>query len=83
MRETITGDNGDLRLGEIEHLNLDLVGRPAVVGIHDTDAVGNHQSAFERRAAAREDAEEISVRHLNNKARGHERDLTRGNRHRD
>ena len=41
---------------EVERRNLDLVGRAAVVGVDDADAVGDHQPALERRAAAREDA---------------------------
>jgi hypothetical protein len=60
---------------EIQQGNLDLVSRPAIVRIDNADAVGDHQPALERRAAAREDPQELSSRHFDHQPCRHERHL--------
>ncbi len=50
------------RVGDIQDLHLDLVVGSAIVGVDDADAVGDHQAALERRAAARQNGEEVARR---------------------
>src|SRR5690349_14131486 len=59
LRDAIARFDGHGRGREVQHLDFDFISRPAIVRIDDADAVGNDETAFERRAAAREDAEEM------------------------
>ena len=61
-------------VGDVDHLDLHLVGRAAVVGVDDADAVGDHQPALQRRAAARQDGQEVAGGHLDDQAGRHEGD---------
>ena len=62
MRQAVAAANRDRRGGEIQDLNLDLVGWAAVVRIDDANSVGDHQATLERRAATGEDAQEMAGR---------------------
>ena len=62
------------RRGEVDDGDLHFVPGTAVVGVDYADTVGDHQSSFQRSAAAREDSEEESLRHLDHQSRRHEPD---------
>src|ERR1041384_1768766 len=83
VRQASAGPHDDGPGGEVEDFDLDLVLRAAVVAVNDADAVGHHQSAFERRTAAREDAEEMSSGYGDDEPGRHERHFTGRDRHLD
>src|SRR3954469_20518793 len=64
----------DWRLRHVQHLDFDLVRVAAVVAVDHADTVGDHQSAAQWRAAAREDGEEVAVWNGDHQARRHQRD---------
>ena len=65
LRESVAGPDLHRLCREVEDLDLDLVSGTAVVAIDDPDAVGHHQAALERGAAAREHAQEVASRNGN------------------
>jgi len=65
------------RVGKVEHLHHDLVIWARIIRIDDADAVGDHQTALERRAASSEDTKEVTGGYLNDQAGPHEHDLSR------
>ena len=75
-REIFTGC-----IRDVQQLNLDLVRRAAIVGVDDADAVGDHQPALERRAAAGKYPEKVAVGHGNHQARPNQLDASGGNFH--
>src|SRR5262245_16245126 len=65
---------------EIENLDHDFVLRSGIVGIHDADAVGDEQTALERRAASGENSQKMTGRYLDNETCPDERHSARRNR---
>ena len=68
LRQPVTPANLNVGAGEIQHLNHDFVGRPAIIGIDDADTIGHHQSALERGTASGENRQAVAVRNLDNEA---------------
>ena len=58
MSDPIARTDLDRRSRDVDDGNLQLVARAAIVGVDNTDAVGDHQAALERCAAAGEHRQE-------------------------
>ena len=69
LRQPIATRDLHWTLREVDHLDLHLVSRTAVVGVDDANAVGHHQAALHRCAAARDDCEKVAGRRLDHQAR--------------
>ena len=78
MCDPIAGTDFDRRGRDVDHRDLQLVARPAVVGVDDADAVGDHEAALERGAAAGEHGQEHLSRHLDHQAGWYQRHLAGG-----
>ena len=61
LREAIATCDVHLRGRNIQDLHDHLVIRAGIVGIDHAHAVGNHESALERRAASGENTKEVTV----------------------
>src|SRR5688572_29902871 len=68
LRQPVTPADLNVGAGEIQHLNHHLVRRSAIIGIDDADAVGDHQSALERRAASGKNRQAMAGGYLDNEA---------------
>jgi hypothetical protein len=80
LRQTVSPLDLHFRPCEIENLDHDFVLRSGIVGIHDADAIGNEQTALERRAASGENSQKMTGRYLDNETCPDERHSARRNR---
>ena len=81
LGETVAFLHINDRIGDVQRLNHDFIGRAAIVGINDPDAVGDHQSTLERRAASGENRQEMTGRHFDDEAGPDQDDLSRRHGH--
>ena len=77
MRQAVAPPDVYRLVGDVQHLDHDLVLRAGIVRIDDADPVGDHQSALEWRAASGENREAVAGRHLDDEAGPDEGDLAR------
>ncbi len=79
LRDPIAAFDGHVGIRHVQHLDEDFVLRSRIVWINYADAVRHHQPPFQRRAAAREHAEKVSFRNLDDQSGGHQPNLVRRN----